>query len=161
MSSITLTPSAATQGNGIDVNAVVSQILDADRAPERVWQAQQSSLGLQSAALNTISTDLADLQTKVNALKDVSGALTSKTASSSQPAILTASAQSSAISSNHLITVNNLATTSTYYTDPVAGGALGQGSFTLTAGKSVLSVPVNAAATLQSVADFINGKNLD
>src|SRR5262249_40675486 len=95
-----------------------------------------------------------------NALKDVSGALTSKTASSSQPAILTASAQSSAISSNHLITVNNLATTSTYYTDPVAGGALGQGSFTLTAGQSVLSVPVNAASTLPSVADFINGKNL-
>lgn len=160
MASITLTPSAATQGTGIDVNAVVGQILDAYRAPERVWQAQQSALGLQSTALNTISSDLADLQTKVNALKDASGGLNAKVASSSQPGILTASTQSSAISSNHLITVNSLATTSTYYTDPVAANtSLGQGSFTLTAGNSVLNVPVNANATLQSVADFINGKN--
>src|SRR5437868_7501553 len=119
MASISLTPSAATQGSGIDVTAVVGQILDADRAPERVWQSQQASFGLQSAALNTISTDLADLQSKVNALKDPSGALTSKVASSSQPAILTASAQSSAINSNHLVTVNSLAITSVYYTDPV------------------------------------------
>jgi flagellar hook-associated protein 2 len=160
MASITLTPSAATQGTGIDVNAVVGQILDADRAPERVWQAQQTTLGLQSTALNTISSDLADLQSKVDALKDASGGLNAKVASSSQPGILTASTQSSAISSNHLITVTSLATTSTYYTDPVAAnGSLGQGSFTLTAGNSVLSVPVNANATLQNVADFINGKN--
>ena len=160
MASITLTPSAATQGSGIDVNAVVSQILDADRAPERVWQAQQTTLGLQSTALTTISSDLADLQARVNALKDASGSLNAKVASSSQPGILTASTQSSAISSNHLITVNSLATTSTYYTDPVPANApLGQGSFTLTAGSSVVNVPVDAGATLQSVADFINGKN--
>ena len=160
MASITLTPSGATQGTGIDVNAVVSQILDADRAPERVWQAQQATLGLQSTALTTISSDLADLLNRVNALKDASGGLNAKVASSSQPGILTASTQSSAISSNHLITVNSLATTSTYYTDPVAANAsLGQGSFTLTAGSSVVSVPVDAGATLQSVADFINGKN--
>jgi flagellar hook-associated protein 2 len=161
MASISLTPSAATQGSGIDVTAVVGQILDADRAPERVWQSQQASFGLQSAALNTISTDLADLQSKVNALKDPSGALTSKVASSSQPAILTTSAQSSAINSNHLVTVNSLATTSVYYTDPVAANAsIGQGSFTVTVGSAVLNVPVNADSSLQSVADFINGNNV-
>ena len=161
MASISLTPSAATQGSGIDVTAVVGQILDADRAPERVWQSQQASFGLQSAALNTISTDLADLQSKVNALKDPSGALTSKVASSSQPAILTASAQSSAINSNHLVTVNSLAITSVYYTDPVAANAsIGQGSFTVTVGSAVLNVPVNADSSLQSVADFINGNNV-
>src|SRR5262249_6711369 len=96
----------------------------------------------------------------VDALKDVGGALTSKTATSSQPSILTASAQASAVSSNHLITVNSLATTSTYYTDPLpANGSIGQGTFTLTTGNSALNVPVTAASTLQSVADFINGKN--
>jgi len=159
MASISLTPSAATQGTGIDVTAVVSQILDSDRAPERVWQAQQTSLAAQSNALSTINADLLDLQTKVDALKDVNGALTAKSVTSSLPGIVTATAQVSAANSNHLVTVDSLATTSTYFTDPLPPTAtLKQSSFNLQVGSGpAVNVPVAAGATLQNVADFING----
>src|SRR5581483_10244367 len=152
----------ATAGSGIDVTAFVNQILDAERAPERLWQQQQSTLSRQAAALNSINSSLNVLQDKVNVLKDLSGAITSKNAACSQPAILTGSAQTSAVSGTHSIVVKHLATTSSYYSDPAIDGnaALTPGTISIQVGRGPrVDIPVDSnhdTTTLTRLVDYIN-----
>ena len=122
LNSLGMNQSTVSSGSGIDVTAVVNQILDAARAPERLWQQQQSTFTAQSNALNSINSGLSALQTAMRALSDVTGALSTNQATSSQTAILTASAQAGAPAGNHLVTVTSLATTSSVYTDALANG---------------------------------------
>src|SRR5215510_5676431 len=83
-------------GQGIDVNSVVNQLITAARAPEQVWIGQQSTLASQAAALIAINANLSNFADAVSALKDPLGALTAKTAASSDTGTLTATAQTSA-----------------------------------------------------------------
>lgn len=161
---LNITPGSTSTGSGIDVTSVVNQILDADRAPERLWQTQQATLTVQSTAWTGISTTLTSLQSKVNNLKDVFGAITAMTAVSSQPAILTATAGTSAASGNHVVVVNGLATTSSYYTDPVTSSStpFGTGTLSLQLGNGTpVDIPVDETNnTLDSLASYINGAAL-
>jgi len=154
--------SSASQGVGIDVTAVVDQILEAERGPERIWQGQQASLATQSAFLTGINSALTALKDKVNALKDALGAITAKAATSSEPGILTATAQTSAASESHLIVVNNLVSTSSAYTDAVPTGSfVSQGSFTFQVGTGLpATINVNTdTVTLDDLASYINGQS--
>lgn len=165
MSAITFTTSSAESGAGIDVTSVVNQILDAERAPEKLWQEQKDTLTLQATAWNGISASLTGLSDKVNALKDALGVITARTASSSQPNVLTATAQNSAQVGSHVVIVDNLATTSSYYTDPVDNTIpLGNGVITLqVGGGTAVDIPVNDASqttTLDGLVRYINGHDL-
>jgi flagellar hook-associated protein 2 len=157
--------SAASAGSGIDVTAVVNQILESRRAPEKIWQAQSATLTLQSSALTLLNSNISALADRVNNLKDVMGALTAKTVISSQTGILTATADSSAPSGNHSITVTHLATTSSYYTDAFDGSVhFPAGTLTLKVGVGdAVSIPVDdahATTTLSGLVDYINSNNL-
>ena len=110
-------------GNGIDVTSLVSQIQSQQSGMLKVWQQQQTELQTQASALSIINTDLNNLESAINALKDPLGPLTSVAANSSMPAILTASADFSAATGNHTIVVSSLASAGTVYTSPVSGGA--------------------------------------
>jgi len=123
MSTINLNTTTATNGAGIDVTSVVDQILYAERAPERLWQQQQTALKAEGAAFSDLRTNLGTLNDAVIALKDILGALEAKLVESSKPEILNASAQPSAMLGVHVVTVGNLATTSSYYTDAVTSNA--------------------------------------
>jgi len=161
LASLGLSSSSST--SGIDVTAVVDQILYADRAPERLWQSQQATLNLQAIALKTINGHLSDLQTKINALKDSFGVVASKTVTSSQPGILTGTAQNNAISGNHTIVVSRLASTSTYYSDGVAlDSAFAPGTLSLQVGSGqATTLTIDSSNnTVASLASYINGLNL-
>ena len=67
--------------------------------------------------------NLTNLQTASPRWPDPTGALTAQAATSSQPGVVSATAQSSAIAGTHQIEVTSLATTGTLYTDPIAAGA--------------------------------------
>ena len=160
-----ISTTAASSGSGIDVTAVVNQILDAKRAPERIWQTQSANLTLQSTALTVLNTSMSTLLDKANSLKDVLGALTQKVATPSQIGILTASADASAPAGNHTITVTSLATTSSYYTDAFdAGQPLAPGTINLTIGSNPsVVIPVddaNGTTTLTGLVSYINSNNL-
>lgn len=146
-------------GAGIDVTSVVSQILQADRAPEQLWQSQQTDLQNQASVLKTINAYLSDFSSKTNALKDAFGALASKSVTSSQPGIVVATAQTSATPGTHTITVKNAATTSSYYTDVIPTGAtFASGSFTIQVGQGT-ATPITIDSTnntVQSLAAYIN-----
>src|SRR5579863_7638277 len=120
---VSLNPSTILSGQGINVSSVVQQIIAGQSGELSVWQGQQTDLATQDGLLAGINNNLTNLQTAVAALADPLGALTAQAATSAQPAVVTASAQSTAIPGTHQIVVTSLATSGTLYTDPVAAGA--------------------------------------
>src|SRR5262245_55685470 len=131
-----LSAASGTSSAGIDVTAVVEQILESKRAPEKLWEAQQDTLTSQTNAWGTIQTDLRALSDKVFDLTNVLGPLSARTATSSDNSVLTASALGSASNRVHVITVDHLATTSSSYTDPVTGTTLSAGTVTIGVGSN-------------------------
>jgi flagellar hook-associated protein 2 len=119
---ISFNASTLLNGNGIDVQSVVNAILGQESGSLTVWQQQQTDLATQAGLLAGFNNNLTSLATAVNALADVNGPLTSLSAISSQPSILTASTQTTAISGTHQIVVRTLATIGTLYTDPLTDG---------------------------------------
>ena len=117
---ISLNPGSILNGNGIDVSSLVTQALAPQNSEIQVLQQQQSALQTQAGLLTGINSDLANLQTAVNSLTDVLGPLTTLTAQSSQPSILTASAQAGAAPGTHNVVVSTLASQSTLYTNAIA-----------------------------------------
>ncbi|PYX39175.1 MAG: flagellar hook-associated 2 domain-containing protein [Acidobacteria bacterium] len=156
-----LNQGTVSSGSGIDVTSVVNQIIDSQRGPEKLWQQQQSNLTSQTNALNSLNSSLTALQTAMQALSDLSGVMTSNTATSSQPGILTATAQSGASSGSHLIVVANLATTSSSYSDAVASPdtPLQTGVVTLQVGTTSTDITVDSTNnTLSGLANSINSQ---
>ena len=94
---VNLNGSTATSGAGIDVTAVVSQILTNESAPENLLKAQLTQLGTDQATLSGYNTSLQALLSTINALSDVSGVLTARTATSSRTDLVTATADLSLI----------------------------------------------------------------
>jgi flagellar hook-associated protein 2 len=163
LNSLGLDQSTATSGSGIDVTSVVNQILDADRAPEKLWQQQLANSQSESAAISSINSSVSALSDTVNSLKDSFGALTTKIATSSQTSILTADAQSSAANGTHVIVVKNLASTGTAYSDAVADASttFSTGTITLSVGGSTQDIQVDSSHnTLTTLAASINSQNL-
>lgn len=117
---ISLNPASILSGQGFDVATLVQQILAQHSGPLVVWQQQEATLQGQSIALTAINNDLGHLATAVNALSDPVGVFTSQVANSSQPAVVTAVAQSTAAAGGHQIIVSSLATTSALYTNGIS-----------------------------------------
>jgi flagellar hook-associated protein 2 len=120
---VSFNASSLLNGNGINVQSVVSAILSPQNSALAALQNQQTDLSSQAGLLAGFNNNLSSLAAAVSALADPNGPLAYLAASSSQPSILTASAQSTAIPGTHQIVVSSLATTGTIYTDPLAGGA--------------------------------------
>ncbi len=151
-------------GQGINVQQFVQFALASQQANITTLQNQQTSLNSQSAEITKISTDLSNLDNAVFALKDPLGVLSSQVATSSNSAVVNATASSTATPGSHSITVNSLATTSSYYT-----GALTTSTSTIAAGTFQVKVGSNAAAnvtvdstnnTLSQLAETINNQGI-
>jgi flagellar hook-associated protein 2 len=72
--------------------------------------------------LTGLNNNLTSLAAAVISLANPNGPLASQSATSSQPGILTASADTTATAGTHQIVVSNLATIGTIYTNPLADG---------------------------------------
>ncbi len=155
--------SALGGSNGIDVTSAVNSILYADRAPERVWQAQQATLTSQTTALNQINSQASTVQDDLATLQDAAGALSSTSATSSDSSVVTATAADGTASSSHSIVVNSLAATGSYYsaTQATASSALAAGSFSITQGGTTTTFQTGSGVnTLTQLAAAINGQSL-
>ena len=115
---ISFNASSLLNGNGIDVNAVVSEIQAAQSGQLINWQADVTNLQTQATAETTINSDLSNLASAVQGLTN--GALTAVSATSSESAIVTAAAQTGATAANYTVVVKGLASTGTLYTDSIA-----------------------------------------
>lgn len=149
---------------GIDVTAAVAAGIYADRAPERLWQADQVTLTSQTTALTTIQTATTALNADMSSLSSLAGPLAARTVTSSNSNDVTATAATGTVAGVHTVVVNSLATTGSWYSDLAANptATLPASSFTLTttAGPS-LTVSTGTGATGDNLADLATAINGD
>ena len=155
--------SAIGSSSGINVSAAVAQALAAESGPLTQWQQQQAALQSQTGDINVIEGHIATLQDALNSLNDPSGGLMAMTAASSNSAVVTATAAPGAAPANHVVVVNSLATTGSWYSDSVATGdtTLSPGGFAFQVGQNdPIQVTIgDGVDTLNQVASYINGLN--
>jgi flagellar hook-associated protein 2 len=157
---------AGTSTPGIDVTAAVAAGIYADRAPERAWQADQTTLTSQSTALTTIQTATEALASDMQNLNTLNGPLAARTVTSSNSNDLSATAATGTVTGTHTVVVSNLASTESWYSDLAASptATLPTSSLTLTtaAGASATFATGSGATgdTLNDLATAINGANL-
>ena len=165
---ISLNAATLLNGNGIDVNSLVSQIEAQQLGQVTIWQQEQTDLSTQAGLLLGLNQNLSSLQTAVQALADPTGPLAAMAATSSDPGILSASAQTSAIAGTHQIVVNTLASTGEIYTAELANGTTSflpsgatGGDIKLQVGGpsgTVDDIPITQGSndTLNTLASYIN-----
>jgi flagellar hook-associated protein 2 len=119
---VSFNSAALLNGNGINVSSVVNAILGPKSGAISLLQNQQTDLSTQAGLLAGLNNNLTNLAAPVLSLASISGPLTAQSATSSQPGILTATAQTTAPIGTHQIVVSSLATIGTLYTDPLADG---------------------------------------
>ena len=158
------TSSSGGLGSGIDVSALVAASMANQTAELQQMQNQQSALTTQQNALSSFNTDLQALSDAVFSLTDPAGPLTSISATSSNTAILTASAVSGATSGNTSVVVNNLATTSSAYSDAVATSStpIAMGTLQIQVGTNAPAMIAidNTNNTLDGLAQTINNAKM-
>ncbi len=156
--------SALNSGSsGIDVTSAVASIIAADRAPEQAWESQQTVISNQEQAIQQLERESSSLTDSLESFSDVTGVLSSLSASSSNTDVLTASAQAGAAVGTHSITVSQLATTGSWYSDEQtsASAALPGGSFTITVGDTAKTfVTGSTIDSLQQLSTAINGAGI-
>lgn len=148
---------------GLDVTSAVNAAVTAAEAPEQAWKSQESLLQTQTSDLNQIQSDVTTLDNAVQALNSLTGPLSSRAVTSSNANAVTASAASGSASGNHVVVVNNLATTASWTSGTFASSstALPAGSFTITTGSgSTATITTNGTQTLSDVASQINADNV-
>jgi len=151
-------------GTGINVAQIVQESMATQNAELTAMQGQQTQISTEQTALNSLNTDLQALQTATQALTDPVSDLDSMAVQSSQPTVLTATALNGSATAAHSITVTNLATTSSDYTDPVATATtvFGNGTLTIQVGPdptTAKTITINAANnndTVNTLAQAIN-----
>ncbi|MGD0222404.1 MAG: flagellar filament capping protein FliD [Terriglobia bacterium] len=155
-----------TSGSGIDVTSTVDAILQIDAQPEVNLQNQVTALGTQTSALQSIETDLASLQTAVQALSDPTGAFSAVSVNSSNNDVVSATAANGAAAGSHTITVDSLATTSAEYSAPQTSStsALPTGTLNIQVGSNT-AVPITVGTAgstdnLSDLATYINQQNM-
>jgi flagellar hook-associated protein 2 len=159
-----LSSSGLGTGQGIDVTATVNQLITNLRGPEQVWQTQQQILKGQASALTQLNTEVSALSNAIDSLNDPAGDLSARAVSSSQPTIVTASASNSTPVGSHTVVVNNLASSASYYSDPVANSTtpLAAGTFTIQVGNQpATTITIDATNnTLDGLAAAITNANI-
>ena len=161
-----LAASAGQSTPGIDVTAAVAAGIYADRAPERLWQADQTTLSNQTSALTAIQTATSALETDMESLNTVNGPLAARTVASSNPNYLEATAATGTAAGVHTVVVNSLASIGSWYSDLEASptSTVPTSSTTITTNSGATATfPTGAGTTgdnLTDLATAINGANL-
>jgi flagellar hook-associated protein 2 len=150
---------AASSGQGFDVTSTVTSILASQQAIETPWQNQLTALKAQDTVFTTLGTDLSTLTTAMQSLTDFSGVFAEKQGSSSNPDVLAlTSSTTGAIAGSHTIVVNQLAQTSSEYSDTLTNAAdTLSGSLTIQGHTITVDSDSN---TLSSLASAINAAEI-
>jgi len=157
--------------SGFDTESIIEELTKNDSKPLELMQKKIDRLEAAKSAWQDVNMRLTNLQNTVTQLK-LSATFNSKTATSSDEKVLTASASTSAAAGSYQIKVNKLAAyhryasgsaaTITGNSEATSTTALGlTGSFTVksAASTSTGSVTVTSTDTLNSIRDKINAAN--
>ena len=164
---------AITTGTNIDVNTLVTNLMQVERQPETAMTTQQSSYKTQITAYGTLQSALSSLGGAVSSLASTNTFL-KNSASVSDATVLSASASTSAAAGTHTVEVQSLAQTQQLASDRYLSndsavgtgtltfsfGSTDSGSFTANPAKNSFSVTIDSSNnTLAGVRDAINKAN--
>jgi flagellar hook-associated protein 2 len=179
--------SAPGIGSNIDVNSIVTQLMDIEKQPLTLLDTKEASYQAKLSAYGVLRGGLASLQSAVSGLASLAKA-PGFTASSSDTTVATASAAGNALSGSYSLNVTTLAqrqslvaggqadattaigtgtsTTLTFQFGTISGGTLTNGvysgaTFTQDATSSSATVTIDATNnSLQGIRDAINSANI-
>lgn len=160
--------SSAGIGSGLDVNTIVTQLMNIEKQPLTQLQTRATGLQTKLSAYGSVKSNLAGLQDAASKLLDTSS-WKAKTFTSSNTAAVSGSASTTALATSFSLQVNNLAQVQSTRSAAVAtGSAIGSGgrldiqlgqwtgnNFAAGSGSTV-SVTVSATDTLTDIATSIN-----
>lgn len=151
--------------SGIDTRTLVDQLVKIERQPIDALQQKQKDLGGISSRLSKLSGLLTDLKSEAEKLGSRTSLLSTKGVSSDATAV-SVSATGDASPGSYSLEVSSLAkaerTYSDGFTSATQAGLFGTGSITLQIGSgSPVSIDVDAADTLESVAQKINATGVE
>lgn len=151
-------------GAGIPIATLVADSMANQTAELNLMQGQQQQLTSESTALSAINVDLQNLQTAFNNLTNPAGVLTNLSLTSSNTGIVSGNAAVGSAQGTHTVVVNSLATTSSYYSAPVATSStpIATGTLQIQVGTNA-AVPItinNTNNTLDGLAQTINSANI-
>ncbi len=162
LSSLLQTATGASS-SGIDVTSAVAAAIYAAQAPERQWEAQQTTIKSQITALTSIQSSLSLMTSDLDSLNKVNGPLAARAVSSSSTAV-TASATAGASVGSHVVVVNSLATTASWYSPAVSSATASLGAMQLNlvgqGGATTSFMTGGGVNTLSDLAHAINGSRL-
>ncbi|QTN45102.1 flagellar filament capping protein FliD [Ectopseudomonas mendocina] len=147
-------------GSGIDIDSIVKSTVAAERAPKEAQLNRISTkTEAQITALGTLRSALSEFQSTLKGLND-SALYNARTATSSDTARFTATADKGAQAGKYSIEVLSLATASKVSTGAIAGGADASfaqgGTLTIGRGDESFDIEVAAGASLRDVRNAIN-----
>ncbi|HEY8585897.1 MAG TPA: flagellar filament capping protein FliD [Rhodanobacter sp.] len=146
-------------GSGIDVSSLVTQLVAARKAPlQNQITSQATSANTQLSALGQVSAALSALQSAMAPISDGS-AFSSRSVSSSDTDILSASASGSAVTGSYDVVVTKLAsalkTSSGAFADSTT--QVGTGTLTISVGGQAMNLSIDGSnGSLASIRDAIN-----
>jgi flagellar hook-associated protein 2 len=149
--------SSAGIGSGLDVNAIITALVNAKQAgPAQQISSQTTQLQAQEAGLTALGSALNSLQTTLGKLGS-SLTFTTYAATLGNTALGTTSTLPNAQPGSYNLTVNHLATAQTRASSAYASGsAVGAGTLTVSVGNQSMNLNVSATDSISSIATAIN-----
>jgi flagellar hook-associated protein 2 len=147
--------------SGIDTSALVTQLVNAERAPANAIAGHQADINSQKSIVSKLTSALSSLGTAVKALS-LPTQTQPRTASSSDGHV-TVAASPGAVATVHDVRVTSLARseiTSSRTFDSADAGVLGTGSVKITTGTSSQTINYGAGDSLADIASKINDAGL-
>jgi flagellar hook-associated protein 2 len=141
--------------SGFDWQSVITQLVAVERSPETQWQAQQSALAQQNIAPGGIKTELGTLQNALTVLKDPTF-FDSRTATASDAALASATADSGTALGTYGFNVSQLASAAVWKGTAGVSGPLSSQD-------DVSALTLSAAPFAQAVTAgtfTVNGKQI-
>ncbi len=149
-------------GSGLDVNSIVTALVNARKA------ASQQQIDTRTSQTNSLLTGLSSLNSALGGIQSSLASLTSINTFNSYNATLTPTGGSSSIGSattmssahpgTYTVNVSQLATAQKRASSAYASGAaVGAGALNISVGSNTMNVTVSATNTLSDIANAING----
>jgi len=152
---------AAAGGSVIDVNSIVSQLVSASRAPKDAAIASKTkTVTTQISALSKLKAALSTFQDSLSAISTPT-AFNLQAATSSNPAVFTATATSDAAAGSYSVSVSQLAQAQQLVSTPFVGGTgattVGTGTLQVSLGGTTFNVTIDSTHnTLAGIASAIS-----
>jgi flagellar hook-associated protein 2 len=153
------TVTASGIGSGLDINSIVSQLVNAERAPqENRLASKEAIIQARLSAYGSLKSALSSFQSSLSALKDAD-TFGKRSATSSEPTVFSATSTTSAAAGIYSVQVEQLATkhkvASQAYTDSAT--VVGSGSLSFTQNGESFSVTIaEGEDSLSAIRDAVN-----